>query len=131
LALLASPVIAANLEISVTGVRSDRGSIAVAICDKTNFPTGDCPYRGRVPAKNGNVSLNLSGVPAGIWAAAVYHDETSIGRLRFSLLGAPEQGVGFSNDAKMNFGPPSFADAAFTLRDPGGAIAVPLHYPSQ
>ena len=127
---MAPPVLAADLQVAVTGVRSNRGSIAVAICDKADFPNGQCPYHGRAPAKTGSVSLSLTGVPAGTWAAAVYHDEAGSGRLHFGLLGIPKQGVGFSNDAKMHFGPPSFADAAFTLPASGGAIAVPLHYPS-
>ena len=121
---------AADLEVTVTGVRNNHGTVAVAICDKADFPTGSCPYHGRIPAKSGSVSLRLTGIPAATWAAAVYHDEADVGRLQFGLLGIPKQGIGFSNAAKMHFGPPAFADAAFTLRDPGGAILVPLHYPS-
>ncbi len=128
--LLAPPAMAADLQVTVTGVRNDHGTIAVAICDKADFPTGACPYHGRIPARTGSVSLRLTGIPAGAWAAAVYHDEADIGRLQFGLFGIPKQGIGFSNAAKMHFGPPSFADAAFTLRDPGGAISVPLQYPS-
>ena len=102
----------------------------MAICDKADFPTGACPYRGRVAAKSGSVSLRLSGLPAGTWAAAVYHDEAAIGHLQFNLLGIPKQGVGFSNDATMHFGPPSFAAAAFALPEAGGSITVQLHYPA-
>ncbi len=40
----------------------------------------------------------------------------------------PTEGIGFSNDAKMRFGPPSFADAAFTLGAAGGQIALALRY---
>jgi uncharacterized protein (DUF2141 family) len=46
--------------------------------------------------------------------------------LQYGLFGAPRQGFGFSRDAKMRFGPPGFADAAFTL---GDVVTVPLHYP--
>ena len=129
--MVTSPVMASDLDVSITGVRSDRGAIAVAVCDKANFPTGQCPYHGKTQAKVGRVIVHLTGVPAGIWAVAVYHDEDGIGRLRFSLLGTPKQGIGFSNDAKMHFGPPRFADAAVALGNAGGAITVPLHYPPQ
>ena len=127
--MVTSPVMAADLNVLVSGIRSNRGSIAVAICDKANFPTGQCPYHGKAPAKVGRVTVHLTGLPAGTWAVAVYHDEAGIGRLQFSLLGNPKQGFGFSNDAKMHFGPPRFADAAFALGNAGGAISIPLHYP--
>jgi len=126
--MLAAPSLAADLDVSVTGVRSDRGIIAVAICDKADFPAGTCPYHGTAAAAPGAVVVHLHGVPSGSWAAAVYHDEAGIGRLEFSLLGIPKQGFGFSRDAKMHFGPPSFADAAFAL-EARGTITVPLHYP--
>jgi uncharacterized protein (DUF2141 family) len=76
----------------------------------------------------GAVSVRIAGVPPGTWAAAVYHDEIGDRPLEFSLFGFPKQAVGFSHDAKMNFGPPKFADAAFALQDAGLVVTAPLHY---
>ena len=128
-AVLATPVLAAELTVSVTGVRSDKGTVAVAICDKASFPAGACPYHAEAPAKRGEVTVQVTGVPSGTWAAAALHDEAGTRKLEFSLLGIPKQGFGFSRDAPMHFGPPSFTDAAVRLSEAGGSVTVPLHYP--
>jgi uncharacterized protein (DUF2141 family) len=129
LALAALEIMSANaadVDVTVTGIRSNQGRIVVAICDKANFPKGGCAYHGQAPARIGEVSVRVTGVPSGIWAAAVYHDEIGDQPLQYGLLGAPNQGFGFSRDAKTRFGPPRFADAAFT---PSDIVTVPLHYP--
>jgi uncharacterized protein (DUF2141 family) len=125
-ALAVAPARAADVHVTVTGIRSNQGRIVVAICDKVNFPKGACPYHGQAPARIGEVTVRVTGVPPGIWAAAVYHDEVGDQPLQYGLFGAPRQGFGFSRDAKMRFGPPGFADAAFTT---GDIVTVPLHYP--
>jgi uncharacterized protein (DUF2141 family) len=120
---------AADINVSVTGVRNDHGNIIVAICNKDSFPGGACQYHGEAPARAREVVVRVTGVPSGVWAAAVYHDEAGTRRLEYTLFGTPKQGVGFSRDAKMRFGPPQFADAAFTVGDAGVIVTVPLHYP--
>jgi uncharacterized protein (DUF2141 family) len=123
------PAMAADVHVSVTGIRNGRGNILVAICDKANFPNGQCMYHGEAPARPGSVAIRVPGVPAGTWAAAVYHDEAGIRRLEYTLFGMPKQGIGFSRDARMRFGPPKFADAAFTVGETGITVMVPLRYP--
>jgi uncharacterized protein (DUF2141 family) len=123
------PAMAADVHVSVTGVRNSRGSILVAICDKANFPNGQCGYHSEAPARLGSVMVQVSGVPVGTWAAAVYHDEAGIRRLEYTLFGMPKQGIGFSRDARMRFGPPKFVDAAFNVGETGVTVIVPLRYP--
>ncbi len=127
--VLATPALAAEVTVSVTGVRSDKGAVAVAICGKASFPSGACPYHGEAPAKRGEVTVQVTGVPPGSWAVAALHDEAGVRKLEFSLLGLPKQGFGFSRDAPMHFGPPSFTDAAVSFGESGGSVTVPLHYP--
>jgi uncharacterized protein (DUF2141 family) len=100
--------------------------LSLAICDNANFPKGACPYHGQAPARIGEVTVRVSRVPRGTRTAAVYHDEVGNQPLQYGLLGAPVQGFRFSRDAKMRFGPPRFADAAFTQ---GDIVTIPLHYP--
>lgn len=128
-AILPAPARPADLFVTVTGVRSDRGMIAVAVCDKAHFLRAQCPCHAAVAAKPGQVTVRVPNVPPGTWAVEAYHDEAGAGRLEFSLLGMPKQGFGFSRDAPMHFGPPRFAEAAFTLSEADGALTVPLHYP--
>jgi len=119
-----------RLDVKVTGIRNNSGTIRVAVCDQPNFPNGQCPYRTLAPAQAGEVTVTLPNIPSGIWAVAAYHDEANRNRLDLNWLGFPKQGIGFSRDARINFGPPKFPDAAFTLNASGGVVTVPLHYPS-
>jgi uncharacterized protein (DUF2141 family) len=126
--LTGGSAIAASLDVEVTGVRSGLGNIRVAICDQPNFPSGLCPFRAEAPAHVDKVTVRLQEVRPGTYAASVFHDEAGTGKLEFTLLGTPKQGFGFSNDAKLRFGPPVFADAAFSLTEAGGKITLALRY---
>jgi uncharacterized protein (DUF2141 family) len=83
---------------------------------------------GSAPAQPGAVTIRLENVPPGVWAAQAFHDENGNGVLDTTMLGMPSEGLGFANDARMRFGPPSFADAAIQLTPAGGSIHFTLRY---
>ena len=116
------------LEVTVTGIRSDKGTVLVAVCDAATFLQEICRYKGRAPAAAGSVVVRIADIPPGIYAAQAYGDENDNGKIDRNFVGIPTEGLGFSNDAKMRFGPPSFKEAAFTLRPDGGRIQFALHY---
>ncbi len=122
------PAAAATVEVVVTGVRNDVGDVRVAICSEPRFLGAGCEHVGTAPAHAGSVTVRISGVPAGVWAAQAFHDEDRDGKLGTNLFGLPTEGLGFSNDARFRFGPPRFSDAAFRLDEPGGQVRVPLRY---
>ena len=117
-----------GLDVTVTGVRNATGHVLVAVCDRATFLTPTCPYHGRAPAQAGPVTVHIASVPPGVYAVQAYHDENDNNRLDRTLLGMPKEGMGFSNDAKMHFGPPDFADAAVRITPAGGAIQFALRY---
>lgn len=129
--LAAWPALAAadsTVEVVVNGVRNGRGHVLVAICPQAEFLQPHCRFQGSAPAHPGAVTVRIEGVPPGTYAAQCFHDETDAGRIHRSLLGIPEEGMGFSNDARFHFGPPSFEDAAFAVGPAGARIAITLRY---
>ena len=128
LLLLAHGAAAEDLVITVTGIRSAKGTILVAVCDEATFLQPTCRYKGRAPAAVGSVTVRIMGVPPGMYAAQAFGDENDNGVIDRNLFGIPTEGLGFSNDARMRFGPPSFADAAFRVEAGGGRIAFGLRY---
>jgi uncharacterized protein (DUF2141 family) len=128
--LIAAPAGAETgvLEVTITGVHSAKGHVLVAVCDEATFLAPTCTYHGRVPAQAGSVTVRLTGVPPGVYAAQAYQDENDNGKIDRNFLGMPEEGIGFSNDAPMRFGPPKFGDAAFRLTTAGGVIRFGLRY---
>jgi uncharacterized protein (DUF2141 family) len=128
LAAMPSLAWAASVQVTVQGVRNDHGSVLVALCTSAEFLRPHCAWKASTPAAAGTVTLRIDGVPPGTYAAQAFHDENGNGRLDRSLLGLPEEGMGFSRDAPMRMGPPRFEDAAFPIAPAGAAIAFRLRY---
>jgi uncharacterized protein (DUF2141 family) len=106
-----------TLVVSVTGLRNDSGHVAIAVFDNSNnFPKQERALRGAT-AKivEGTANVSFPHLAAGRYAVAVLHDENTNHRMDFNWLGMPREGFGFSRDAKVRFGPPSFEAAAFGL----------------
>jgi uncharacterized protein (DUF2141 family) len=105
---------AETVEVTVTNVRNANGHVRVAICDQKTFLAKQCAHDAAVPSQAGTTVVKID-VPPGVYAAQGYLDEHDWGEVRRTLLGLPEEGIGFSRDAPFHFGPPSFADAQFTV----------------
>lgn len=119
---------AATVTVEVGNVRSARGHVRVAICRRETFLKPHCPWQGAAPAQAGTTAVIVSGVPPGTYAAEAYQDEDDSGTLRRTFLGLPAEGMGFSNDARMMFGPPRFDDASFSVGEGPTGIRLRLRY---
>ncbi|SPJ25293.1 DUF2141 domain-containing protein [Palleronia abyssalis] len=115
---------AGDITVSIEGLRSDRGSVRVAVCPEDSFTKPSCPYTASVPATSAQVTVD--DVPDGIYAVQAYHDENSDQKLNRRGL-RPFEGLAFSNDAPMRFGPPRFPDAAVRVRG-DGRITLNMRY---
>lgn len=128
-ALLATPAAlsAADIEVSVHGVRNAKGHVRVDICTEATF-LKDCAWHGDAPAHAGTVRVLVRGVPPGRYGAQAFQDANDNGKVDQGLFGIPKEGVGFSNDAKIRLAPPKFADAAFTVGNGATSIGFTLRY---
>ena len=63
------------------------------------------------------VRVTFPDVKPGTYAVKVFHDINSNGKLDTSWIGWPQEPYGFSNDAPVNMGPPSFKLAAITVKE--------------
>ena len=123
----------ATLRVRVTGVRNHKGRIALALFQsEAGFP-GDSSKAVRIEqaeieAQTQSAQFILQGVPYGVYAAAVFHDENLNGRLDKNLVGAPKEGYGASNNPRKRMGPPPFREASFRLDQPELAMEIRLIY---
>ncbi|MBP1804900.1 DUF2141 domain-containing protein [Rubellimicrobium aerolatum] len=126
LALLpALPGGAADLRIEVEGLRNATGTVYAAVCVEEDFLKPACDHFGSAPASGGVVTV--TGVPPGTYAVQVVHDENDNRTLdRPGFL--PTEGMGFSRDAPMRFGPPRWGDAAFALPETGATVKLTMRY---
>ena len=62
-----------------------------------------------------NNEITLKDLDESHYAVAIYHDKNSNDEFD-TFLSIPQEKFGFSNDAKVFFGPPSFDEASFYLK---------------
>ena len=123
----ASPPAAARhrgvIELRVVGIRSDRGSVRVKLVQGSDgFPASEetAVDKRMAPADPAGLGFRFEDVGFGEYAVVVLHDEDDDAALDRSWLGIPEEGLGFSRDARMRFGPPDYEDSRFSLDRPRG-----------
>jgi uncharacterized protein (DUF2141 family) len=118
------------LSVRLTDLRNTRGRVAVALFDSSErFPDQKGALRGKLATIEGSRAyVRFEGLKPGTYAVAVLHDENANDKMDFNLVGMPLEGFGFSNDATVWFGPPSYSSAAFRLLAGGGQIRIKVRY---
>lgn len=113
-----APADTGHVSLTVTGLRSTKGRVMACLTARPDaFPDCAKDPQARLasaPAAAANIHLEFGAVPPGRYAISAFHDENGNGRLDKSLM-IPREGYGFSRDAPVRFGPPSFASAAFAV----------------
>lgn len=107
-----------GVTVEVTGLRSTKGVVRACMTSHPDrFPRcrGDSNAYGLVVPADRSVTLEFAGVAPGRYAIALLHDENNNGQADRALSLMPREGYGFSRDAPVRMGPPSFDQAAFEV----------------
>lgn len=114
-----------RLVVNVSGLKAG-GAMLVGLYDsRTEFPGQGKHLTNRMVRVSGpTAAVEFTDVPYGRYAVAVIHDRNGNGKLDTRLGLLPTEPLGFSNGAKVSFGPPSYKDAAFDLGTPDKRIAI-------
>ncbi len=92
------------------------GALSAGVFNEANFPKIGKQERGmNVPVTAARMEFRLSHVPPGTYGAAVFQDVDNNKDLKTNFLGMPQEPIGFSNDARIRLGPPSYSDAQFQV----------------
>ena len=116
----------ATLKVDVTGLKSDRGTVRIAIYEseakfiKEPFKAAVLPIQGK------KAQWLLEALPPGEYAVAVVHDENGNGKTDKGAFGIPTEPYAFSNGAKALTGPPKWKEARFSVRAPGTSLEIRL-----
>jgi uncharacterized protein (DUF2141 family) len=119
------------LEIEVVGMRNDHGEVGCSLfIDRDAFPGDDTKMYRHVwtPIHGGTAVCRYPGIPAGDYAAVVFHDENGNHEFDRNFLGMPKEGFGFSRDAPTRFSAPKFDDADFKYDGHAMRIVVHIRY---
>jgi uncharacterized protein (DUF2141 family) len=111
----ASP--APGLEITFADTVAQKGVIMLGLYNSEEGYNTDKPVRGAgIPVTQASVSTVFAGLPDGRYAVKAYHDVDGDGKMSTNPYGMPIEPFAFSNNAKGNMGPASWADAAFEVK---------------
>ena len=126
---LAAADAAGQLEVTVRGLRSAAGTVAIALFDEAErFDARTDPIRkAHLAIEGGAATWRVESLPPGRYALLAYHDENGNGELDFRPLGIPKEPVAVSNGATRLLGPPRFADAQFALGPDATQLTLELH----
>jgi len=107
---------------TVLNISSDKGIVKFALYNKTNFRLK--PLQSEIGnIENGETTITFKEVAGGEYAIVCYHDKNSNDKMDFQPNGMPLEAYGASNNV-MNFGPPKFDDAKFTVVDKNVSLEI-------
>lgn len=119
LLLLSAPDLCSQtVEVTVTGIRSEKGQIAIGIfLDEESFRREEAYLEIQFPKKDirdGVMTVNFSLEP-GIYGLSLLDDENSNRKMEYSFLGIPKEGFGFSDYYHTGITRPKFEDFRFNV----------------
>ncbi|QNL97610.1 DUF2141 domain-containing protein [Treponema sp. Marseille-Q4132] len=113
-----------DVEIVVTGIKENSGTIVISIHDSSESFRKHIPYRNVEQAATGEKAVYRIRLKAGDYAFCVYHDVNGDGKLNANTIGIPKEPFGFSNyDGK---GPPGNFKKHKVFIDGAATVNIPL-----
>lgn len=132
LSMISAAVVAKDAVIHVKNIDNHlSGNIMVMLFEKEGFPKNHAKaiVTNVIPVTNEKVIVRFTSVPDE-FAIKILHDEDKTGEVTKNWTGViPSEGLGFSNGAKLRFGPPNFECAKLIREDVNGPITISIIYP--
>jgi uncharacterized protein (DUF2141 family) len=121
-----------TINVVVSGIKDNIGSIRCGLFNSADtFPKDDKRLMGvEAPIVNGQATCTFNNVPApGTYAVAYFKAAPGQTKMNTGTFGMPRDPYGFSRNATIGMGPPSFDSAAYAYS--GGAVTFPatITYP--
>lgn len=114
---VASSVWGQKLTLKVCDVQEVKGYLRVAVyASEADFLQKPVAAFA-VEVKSEEVVVPCEGLPKGTYAISLFHDVNDNGVLDTGQFGIPTEPYGFSNDAEVVMGPPSFGKCSFLLKE--------------
>jgi uncharacterized protein (DUF2141 family) len=111
------------LRVHVIGLRNDHGDVRCSLFSSAQGFPSDSDNRATTviaPIANLTAVCAFAGLAPGVYAVVLFHDENADGKFNRNWIGLPEEGYGFSNNARVYLRPPSFKAASFSFA--GGTL---------
>ena len=121
-----------GIHVKVLNIRNSTGNVACALFQSpVGFPVEYLRYATNIMVikiREAQARFEFLDIPQGTYALVVVHDENMNGKLDTNWMGAPTEGYGFSNDAKVFLSAPSFSAATFQYDGQNIDLTIALNY---
>jgi uncharacterized protein (DUF2141 family) len=122
---LAQSGVQATIIIKVTGLRSEKGQVRIAVFNSSEKWLGEDPvYSSTINVDGQSVTWKFNDVPHGDYGIAVFHDENKNGKMDKNFLGIPLEPYGFSNNVRVTFGPPKWDKSKFVVKGSTSEVSI-------
>ena len=123
------PISAQTVQFNIEGIQHDKGKLYIQLFKgENNFKKGEAHNVAIVNAKQGQVTVTFNDVEPGDYAIRYFHDENSNQGFDNNMFGMPIEGYGFSNNAPVNFGPPSYQQMTFMVSNDAVVNSSTVNY---
>jgi len=124
-AILAQSAGQATVIVKVTGLRSEKGQVRIAVFNSSEKWLGEQPvYSSTINVGSQSVTWKIYDVPYGDYGIAVFHDENKNGKLDKNFVGIPLEPYGFSNNVRVTFGPPTWEKSKFVVKGSTTEVSI-------
>jgi len=100
-----------TLTVKITGLNTNEGTVMVQLYDANQKLVKET----KATVSNKTVTVEFKNLPSETYAVQYYHDENNNGKMDTGMFGKPEEGYGYSNDARGFMGPADFEDQIFEI----------------
>jgi uncharacterized protein (DUF2141 family) len=118
---------AANIELTITGIKKVEGTIMLAAYNSAEtMGNPDKAWQKRMQkVDKAEISMSFTDVAPGQYAISIFQDLDGDFRLKTNIVGIPVEPYGFSNNPTL-YGAPTFEKVAFTVGEQDQHINISL-----
>lgn len=124
------PVHATSLDVEVSGARNAQGAVICGLFDRVDTfrKVGMQIAEARSAITGDKAHCRFRELAPGRYAVAAFHAENGETEPSYGLFGKPRQGVAFTNNPSITFGPPRFDEAAIDVGPDSTTVTIMLKY---
>lgn len=115
-----------DLVLKVENVKGTTGELRVAVYGSAGDYRKSPVKAIKAAAAGDPVSIRITGLAAGDYAIALFHDRNGNEKLDSNLMGIPTEPYGFSGSTRNLMGPANWEQARFSVAPAGTTITVRL-----
>ncbi len=118
-----------DLKVIIGDVMDYPGTLRMFVHNEQSYPLEENALMYlKLKAETGDMVHHITGLKKGRYAIVVHHDEDNDDDFQTNQFGMGEEGVGYTEDPRLDFGAPEFQDIWFDYDGKEGVAIVYMVY---